>query len=40
MNALFRTAPLSTAELGLAFAGAALVFGGVEIEKKLRSGRS
>jgi Ca2+-transporting ATPase len=38
LNAVFRTAPLSAAELALTFAGAALVFGAVEIEKWLRRG--
>jgi Ca2+-transporting ATPase len=38
MNALFRTAPLSLAELALTFAGAVLVFIAVEIEKQLRRG--
>jgi Ca2+-transporting ATPase len=40
MNALFRTAPLSLAELALTAAGAALVFVAVEIEKYLRSGKT
>jgi Ca2+-transporting ATPase len=38
LNAVFRTVPLSVEELALTFAGAALVFFAVEIEKVLRRG--
>ena len=40
MNALFRTAPLSLAELALTVAGAVLVFAAVEIEKLFRDGKA
>ena len=36
LQPLFRTAPLSAADLGLCVAGAAVVFGVVELEKLVR----
>jgi Ca2+-transporting ATPase len=38
LNRLFRTEPLAAPELAIAFGGAALVFGAVEIEKWVRRG--